>query len=183
MGSLRLSASQVRSVCSPNCSPAPGLPDPFVHDETPGSGGNELQLRLRSELSQLVQLGRLAGYTGRACFPREAGTSALGSPEAREPEARLCRRRLPWAFSLRNGQASASAGRPTNAGLRYSGPLRVASSLRGRSSGAAARRSSWSIKAPHRWGSSRNGAWRPGMTSRCALGISAVARRPISGPP
>ena len=29
----------------------------------------------------------------------------------------------------------------------------------------------------------QDGAWRPGITSRCALGISAAARLPINGPP
>ena len=39
------------------------------------------------------------------------------------------------------------------------------------------------INAAQRCGSSRNGAWLPGMTSMRAPGMSAAARRPISGPP
>jgi hypothetical protein len=39
------------------------------------------------------------------------------------------------------------------------------------------------MSAAQRCGSSRKGAWLPGITSRRACGISSAARRPISGPP
>ena len=59
--------------------------------------------------------------------------------------------------------------------------LGVVLSTRSWAVGADARRSSSLISVPQRSGSSRKGAWRPGMTSICALGMSIAARRPIPG--
>jgi hypothetical protein len=144
-------------------------------------------------VSHLASFGfrrhRVGRRPGRACpgssllSARSRNVVARLPEEAPEPESRC----LPSA-TCKGGLAEERPGIPVGRaaderGLRYSVPLCVAFWLRGRAAGAGARRSSWLLRAPHRWGSSRNGAWRAGMISRCALGISLVARRPISGPP
>ena len=117
----------------------------------------------------------------RAFRAKRARRRAAGQ-KPRSPIAGLCRPRVPWRLAEERTGIRVAAW-PTNAASRYSVPLCVASSLGERSAGAGTRRSSWSINAPQRSGSSRNGAWRPGMTSRRASGRSAHARWPISGPP
>ena len=117
----------------------------------------------------------------RAFRAKRARRRAAGQ-KPRSPIAGLCRPRVPWRLAEERTGIRVAAW-PTNAASRYSVPLCVASSLGERSAGAGTRRSSWSINAPQRSGSSRKGAWRPGMTSRRASGRSAHARWPISGPP
>jgi hypothetical protein len=70
------------------------------------------------------------------------------------------------------------AERPASTGSRDTRRTEVRSGF-----GHVARQTRSSIKAPQRSGSSRKGAWRPGMTSRRASGSSAQARWPISGLP
>jgi NADPH:quinone reductase-like Zn-dependent oxidoreductase len=104
----------------------------------------------------------LALSRGRPCSchlsarSRNVGARLARSPGARKQVSAVGS--LRWAFSIGTARHTRRQGDRRTRRLRYSVRLGVVSSLCERAAGAATRRSSWSIKAPHRSGSSRNGA-------------------------